>query len=94
MIKVGKFMNIIYSKQAIKFISSQDKSTKQRIKKSIEGLIGNNPLGDIKPLKGYPIKTYRLRVGKLRIIFRYDVDTNEQRILFISDINSRGDVYK
>jgi len=87
-------MNIKYSKQAIKFITSQDTNTKQRIKNAIEGLTKIPPVGDIKPLQGYTTKTYRLRVGKYRIIYRYDTDTNEQRILFISDIDSRGDIYK
>ena len=88
-------MKIEYSKQATKFIASQIRSTKQRIKKAIEeGLTKTPPIGNIKPLQGYSIKTFRLSVGKFRIIFRYDTDTNEQRILFISDIDSRGDIYK
>ncbi|MCL2422167.1 MAG: type II toxin-antitoxin system RelE/ParE family toxin [Defluviitaleaceae bacterium] len=87
-------MNIIYSKQATKFIASQNKAIKSRIKKSIEGLTKIPPKGDIKQLQNYTIKTYRLRVGKYRIIYRYDTVLNEQRILFISDIDSRGDIYK
>jgi len=87
-------MKITYSKQATKFITSRDRSTKQRIKRGIEGLTKTPPTGDIKQLQGYTMKTYRLRVGKYRIIYRYDTDTNEQRILFISDIDSRGDIYK
>ena len=87
-------MDIQYSKQAVKFIASQEKNTRQRIKNAIEGLTNTPAIGDIKPLQGYTIKTYRLRVGKYRIIYRYDTLTNEQRILFISDIDSRGDIYK
>jgi len=87
-------MQIEYSRQAAKFISSQDKNTKQRIKQGINGLTEIPPKGDIKPLQGYTVRTYRLRIGKLRIIYRYDTDTNQQRILFISDIDSRGDIYK
>ena len=84
-------MHIAYSKTAIKFISIQDKdrTTKQRVKNVIEGIAQDPPKGDIKPLQGYNAKTYRLRVGKIRIIYRYDADRNEQRILFISDIDSR-----
>ena len=87
-------MSIEYSKQAAKFIATQDKNTKQRIKRGIEGLINIPPTGDIKLLQGYTNKTYRLRLGKYRIIYRYDIDTKQQRILFISDIDSRGDIYK
>lgn len=87
-------MRIEYAKPAIKYISSLDKATKQRIKESIEGLTETPPKGDIKQLQGYNIKTYRLRVGKYRIIYRYDSDKNKHKILFISDIDSRGSVYK
>jgi len=87
-------MDIKYSKRAAKFIASQSISTKQRIKNAIEGLTKTPPIGDIKLLQGYTAKTYRLRVGKYRVIYRYDIYTNEQRILFVSDIDSRGDIYK
>ena len=87
-------MQIKYSNQAAKFIDTQDRKVKQRIKKAIVGLTKTPAQGDIKPLQGYTIKTYRLRIGKYRIIYRYDSDTNEQRILFTSDIDSRGDIYK
>ena len=87
-------MNVEYSKTAIKFISIQDRPTKQRIKNAIEGLAQDPPQGNIKLLQGYTAKTYRLRIGKFRIIYRYDVNKNAQRILFISDIDSRGDIYK
>jgi len=87
-------MRVEYSKQAAKFISTQDKNTKLRIKHGIEGLTETPPKGDIKPLQGYTKKTYRLRVGKLRIIYRYNIEVNQQQILFVSDINSRGDIYK
>ena len=84
-------MQIEYSKQASKFISSQDKNIKQRIKQAIEGLTEIPPKGDIKLLQNYTVKTYRLRIGKYRIIYRYYSD---ECILFISDIDSRGDIYK
>ena len=87
-------MQIEYSKQAVKFIALQDKNIKQRIKQGIEGLTETPPTGDIKPMQGYKNKTFRLRIGKYRIIYRYDYDTNQQRVLFISDIDSRGDIYK
>jgi mRNA interferase RelE/StbE len=87
-------MKIKYSKQSAKFIVLQDKATKQRIKNAIEGLTTTPPYGDIKQLQGYTLKTYRLRVGKFRIIYRYDMESSEQRVLFVSDIDSRGNIYK
>ncbi|MCL2050584.1 MAG: type II toxin-antitoxin system RelE/ParE family toxin [Lachnospiraceae bacterium] len=87
-------MEIEYSKQAAKFISSQDRNTKQRIKKGIERLTEIPPKGDIKPLQGYTNGTNRLRIGKYRIVYRYYLNADLERILFISDIDSRGDIYK
>ena len=87
-------MQIEYSRQAVKFISTQDKNVKLRIKRGIEGLTETPPKGDIKPLQGYINKTFRLRIGKLRIIYRYNTGINQRQILFIFDIDSRGDIYK
>ena len=87
-------MKIEYSKPAAKFLSALDKPTKLRLREAIDGLTEEPPKGDIKPLQGYNVKTYRLRKGKYRIIFRYDTDTNQCKMLLISDIDSRGDIYK
>ena len=87
-------MNIEYSKHAAKYLMALDKPTRKRIGNAIEGLTETPPQGDIKLLQGYVAKTFRLRVGKFRIIYRYDVDTNECEILYVSDIDSRGDIYK
>lgn len=86
-------MLIKYSKQAVKVINSLDKKLKLRMKSAIEGLNENPPIGDIKLLKGYD-SLYRLRVGKYRIIYSYETNTKEQHILYISEIGSRGDIYK
>jgi len=90
----SKYSRLFYCVKERLVIASQDSCTKQRIKKAIEGLTKIPPIGDIKPLQGYTIRTYRLRVGKYRILYRYNTDTNEQRILFISNIDSRGNIYK
>ena len=44
-------------------------------------------------MQGYNDGTMRLRVGKYRVIFRYDKD-GALEILYIIDIGSRGDIYK
>jgi len=91
-------MEIEYSKPSIKFISAQDKPTKERIKVAIEGLTETPPKGDIKLMQGYTPESYRLRVGKYRILYRYytvkDKDGNNQCVLYILDVGSRGDIYK
>ena len=76
-------LTINYSKQAIKFLSKQDKPTKIRIVNAINNL----PSGDVKKLQGR--SGYRLRVGDYRIIF--DKDGN---VLFIEKIDNRGQIYK
>lgn len=86
-------MDVRFSKTARKAIEKYDKSTKQRIKAGIYKLTLTPPEGDIKLLQGYTDGRMRLRIGKYRIIFRYDTEGNVD-ILFIMDINSRGDIYK
>lgn len=82
-------MNILYSKKSTKTLNRLDSPTKKRIKKGIEDI----PKGDIKPVEGYGDDRHRLRVGKYRIIYRIGVENNEQ-VLYIIDIGSRGDIYK
>ena len=77
-------MEIIYSKQALKFLRLQTKSNAERIVNAIKSI----PFGDIKKLKGYE-ELYRLRVGDFRIIFN-----RQGHIIYIQKIGSRGDVYK
>ncbi|MBQ8856658.1 MAG: type II toxin-antitoxin system RelE/ParE family toxin [Lachnospiraceae bacterium] len=77
-------MQIVYEKDAAKYIQTQDKPTKQRIKNAIEKL----PDGDVTKLQGYT-EDYRLRVGNLRVLF----SMNEDKIV-IKDIGPRGQIYK
>lgn len=76
-------MKIQYSKQAVKFLSKQDKFTQNRIINAINNL----PSGDVLKLQGR--SGYRLRVGSFRIIF--DKSGN---VLYIIEIDNRGQVYK
>jgi len=77
-------MQIEYSRLAVKYINSQDKPTKKRLKDAIEKI----PQGDIKKLKGLE-NEYRLRVGDLRVLF-----TIEGNMIIIYDILPRGQAYK
>lgn len=52
---------------------------------------GKNINIDIKKLSGEWEGYYRLRKGKIRIIFEIN---KTQRILFIEKVDFRGDVYK
>ena len=83
-----------FSKSALKFMKTRDVKEKQRIRAVIEINLKHLPAtGDIKPLEGYSDGRKRLRIGSIRIIFRYDEDNN-LLILSILDIGNRGDVYK
>lgn len=66
---------------------------KQRIKKAIEGLLQLPPQGDIKTLQGFSDNRKRLRVGKYRIVY-LNCQNGEIEILYIINVDSRGDIYK
>ncbi|NDO70132.1 type II toxin-antitoxin system RelE/ParE family toxin [Schaedlerella arabinosiphila] len=76
-------MEIIYSKDAIKFLKKQTRQTQSRIISAIEKI----PNGDIRKLKGR--SGYRLRVGTFRILF-----DEKGTIINIIDIDNRGQIYK
>ncbi len=86
-------MKIVYSKDSLKFLAKMDKPTVNRVREAIEGLTKSPAIGDIKVMQGYTDGRMRLRVGKYRVIYRYDKD-GEIQILLIIDIGSRGDIYK
>lgn len=86
-------MTIKYSKEALKFLAKVQKPVAVNIREAIKGLSLTPPEGDIKVVQGYNDGRMRLRVGKYRVIYRYDID-NQLKILYIIDIGSRGDIYK
>ena len=78
---------VIIKKKAKKFIDKLPKNEKNRIVSAIESL----PVGeDIKPLKGHK-DLLRLRVGSYRIVYTID---NGKLIIYVIDIDNRGDIYK
>jgi mRNA interferase RelE/StbE len=46
---------------------------------------------DVKPMEGYPDNTYRLRIGKYRVLYAVDNDNKKVRI---TTVQHRGDTYK
>lgn len=86
-------MQIEYSKKAVKYINALDRPIKQRIKVAIEGLTEEPPKGDIKTMQGFTDGRKRLRVGKYRIIYNY-LPSGGIVILYIMNVDSRGDIYK
>ena len=84
---------IVYSKDALKFLSKLDKKSVIRIREAINGLVSDPPAGDIKVMQGYKDGRMRLRVGSWRVIYRLE-DEQTVRIIFVIDIGNRGDIYK
>jgi len=58
------------------------------IKAALHDLSKEPPKGDIKPISGQE-GYFRLRVGKYRVLFRYERDT-----IFVTNIDPRGQAYK
>lgn len=91
--RVVRSLQIIYSRTAVKAIAGFNTEVKQRIKHGIEGLLEVPPQGDIKQLQVSNSRIYRLRIGKYRVLYEY-ANTDEEQVLIIKDIGSRGDIYK
>ena len=83
---------IHWAKQAANYLERLDKTTKTRIISYVESLASDqtDQSLDIKPLTGRP-GLFRLRVGKYRVIFSIE---EEIRIILVSTIMPRGEVYK
>lgn len=86
-------MKIVFEKSAIKYLKGLPQSQRDLILTAIEKLTHRPAEGDIKPLNGYRDGRYRLRVGKYRVIYKYQNEYDIQ-ILCVMDIGSRGDIYK
>lgn len=77
------------SQKANRFIENLPAKLRSRIREAVGCLIrGDINHLDIKPLSPHPHE-YRLRVGKIRILFHAD-----KEILFIFKAGYRGDIYK
>lgn len=87
-------MEIIYSRDAVKFLAKQGKNTATRIQNAVAKYAeapANYP--NVKPVEGYSDGRLRIRVGDYRVVFRHDSDGTMQ-ILFVIQIDNRGQIYK
>lgn len=80
-------MDIFLSRQAEKFLDKLNDKQAIIIMNAIQGLTEKPPKGDIRKLKGY-VNEKRLRVGTIRILFKI-----EGNIIYVSDIDFRGNIY-
>ena len=92
-------MKVKFSKSSIKFLNKLTPKNKEQIRTKILFLLnfienkGFVPIRelDIKKLKGNWQGFFRMRIGKIRIIFTISENQNE---LSIYEIDFRGDIYK
>jgi len=92
-------LEIVYLKKADKFfiknsnIISKEKS-KELIIRAVKKIIKKEDINiDVKRLQGNLNNYYRIRSGKVRILF--ELENNEIKIIaIVNDIDFRGDVYK
>jgi mRNA interferase RelE/StbE len=84
---------IDYSREAEKFIRQHDirDEVREEIKKFLLKMKGENVNIHLKKLGGDWEGYYRLRKGKLRIIFGVNI---VEKVLFVERVDFRGDVYK
>jgi mRNA interferase RelE/StbE len=92
-------MAVKFRKEAIKFLQKASPEDAARIQSQLSQLLfvieeqGFIPFADldIKRMKGEWEGFYRLRVGKIRVIFSISNDSDE---IEVYTIGARGDVYK
>ena len=84
---------IEYSRDADKFIEKQNIRVEVtgELKKFLIKMQGGNVNLNLKKLTGHWAGYYRLRKGKIRVIFEID---KIEKNLFIEKVDFRGDVYK
>lgn len=92
-------MRIRFHSRAAKFLDKLEEKEKERIRLKLkallaaiesQGLIPFREL-DIRRLEGEWKSFFRMRVARIRVIFRVD---RENDVLLVYDIDYRGDVYK
>ena len=92
-------MAVKFRKQAVKFLQKANSEDVAKIQSQLnqlliaieqQGIIPFTEL-DIKKMRGDWEGFYRLRVGKMRVIFIVDFDSSQ---LEVYTIGTRGDVYK
>jgi mRNA interferase RelE/StbE len=81
-------MQVLLRPVVVKYLKRLGEPNKGRIKAAFEDLSKEPPEGDIRPVvgrKGY----FRLRVGGFRALYRIENNT-----IFVTNIDTRGQVYK
>ena len=83
-------LEIKLDKNAENFLSKCEKELFDRIVKKLEALKQNPVPQDSKRLLGYELPTFRIRVGKYRILYRINYNT---KLIIVVNIDKRERVY-
>ncbi len=78
-----------FKKEAYRFLTKN--YSVDRVEKTLLGFIKGKERADIKKLYGKLSGHYRLRLGKMRVIFKVNFDL---RIIYIKKADFRGNIYK
>ena len=83
--------SIYYATGAYKYLQKLQPQIARKIYLSMNNIANDNTIGkDINKLAGFE-QTYRLRIGKYRVVY----EKHEEILLIrVIEIKSRGDVYK
>lgn len=83
---------IIVHRRAANYLKKLSQDRKNRVKKAIEQ-VGKDPLGlpGVIQMVGEWAGYHRIRLGDMRIIFWFD---EENDIVYVDHIGTRGDIYK
>jgi mRNA interferase RelE/StbE len=83
---------VILHRHAARYLKRLPKETRERIKETLKEF-ENHPLeySGVKKMFGEWAGYYRMRVGKLRIIFWFD---ENEDVVYVDYIGARGDIYK
>jgi mRNA interferase RelE/StbE len=83
---------IIVHRRAANYLKKLPQDRKNRVKKALEQ-VGKDPLGlpGVIKMTGEWAGYHRIRLGNMRIIFWFD---EENDIVYVDHIGTRGDIYK
>jgi mRNA interferase RelE/StbE len=79
----------IILKPAERYLKRLQSRSQERILNELDKLLASPTQTDFKKLKGR--EGYRLRVGNYRVLMQVN---REERLFIITEIGSRGDIYK
>ena len=92
-LKNGSVFKLIYHKRSLKFLEKVSRDNARYIIKKLENL-QKNPMAknaNVAKLAGEIENAYRLRIGKIRVLYELDL---ENKAIYILNINYRGSIYK